>query len=83
MAKSRAEEILDQIRDLVNSGYLGDSLRDELTRQLGASEELHTHPEVGHIAGIEMRRPEQLTLDQVKSLCGEVDRHIRRMKGRA
>ena len=34
--------------------------------------ELHTKPDVAHIAGIGERNPEKLTHDQIRSLCGEV-----------
>lgn len=42
--------------------------------------ELHTKPEVGRIAGIGEKNPERLTPDDIRSLCGEVLRHIERMK---
>lgn len=42
--------------------------------------ELHTKPDVAHIAGIGERHPENLTHDQIRSLCGEVMRHVERMK---
>lgn len=44
--------------------------------------ELHTNPDVGTIAGIGELHPERLTDAQIQSLCGEVMRHIRRMKGK-
>ena len=42
--------------------------------------ELHTKPDVAHIAGIGDKHPENLTHDQIRSLCGEVMRHVQRMK---
>ena len=42
--------------------------------------ELHTKPDVAHIAGIGEKNPDRLTHDQIRSLCGEVLRHVERMK---
>lgn len=56
---------------------------DRVNEKLGVvpdKGELHTKPDVAHIAGIGERHPENLTHEQIRSLCGEVLRHIERMK---
>ncbi len=56
---------------------------DRVNEKLGVvpdKGELHTKPDVAHIAGIGEKNPERLTPDQIRSLCGEVLRHIERMK---
>ena len=56
---------------------------DSVNEKLGVvpvKGELHTKPDVAHIAGIGEKNPERLTPDQIRSLCGEVLRHIERMK---
>ncbi len=56
---------------------------DSVNEKLGVvpdKGEIHTKPDVAHIAGIGEKNPERLTPDQIRSLCGEVLRHIERMK---
>ena len=56
---------------------------DSVNEKLGVAPdkgELHTKSDVAHIAGIGEKNPERLTPDQIRSLCGEVLRHIERMK---
>lgn len=60
-----------------------DNLRATLADLLrNPAQELHTNPRVGHIAGVGETHPERLTVDEIRSLCGEVMRHIRRMQGK-
>ena len=62
----------------------GQTLRvmDRVNQKLGVMPdrgELHTRPDVAHIASIGEKNPERLTHDQIQSLCGEVMRHVERM----
>jgi hypothetical protein len=63
----------------------GQTLRvmDRVNQKLGVMPdqgELHTRPDVAEIAGIGEKNPERLTHDQIRSLCGDVMRHVERMK---
>lgn len=56
---------------------------DRVNERLGVvpdKGELHTKPDVARIAGIGEKSPERLTHEEIRSLCGEVLRHIEHMK---
>lgn len=62
-------------------GIEDDELRETIRDAMGLPpEELHTRPEVRRISAIGEKHPEKLTLAEIQSLCGEIQRHIERME---
>lgn len=61
--------------------------RDALDRAYGkltgveAALELLTSKRVAHLAGKGLADPKTLSDDEVRELCGEILRHVRRMEG--
>lgn len=57
-------------------------LLTSMSDHIHAVSELHLNDRIRHLAGKGLGDPKTITDDELRELCGEILRHVRRMEGK-